>query len=534
MAINEAMLIDSATALGLIEAERVDELRQTARRERCTLMEMLMRHYRLPESAFYQAVATHHKLPFLQPEQLVVDKEIIAKIPVNTLTRRQVFPAKIGDDYYLAMLDPMDSVSLDSVSRSLDKVLYPAISDPDGLSYAIAALQTNHAKTEEFDSVAVFNHIMKQAHVRRASDIHIEPDKTFTRIRMRVDGHMQTLGMRLTKEDSEALINRVKVLANMDISEQRKPQDGGFSYAVKDWKLPETDIRAASAPIRWGERITLRILGEDNNLLNLDNLGMPDLVLERLKHLLNNPYGMLLVTGPTGSGKSTTLYACLREMDASQINILTVEDPVEQTMHNISQVQVSSKVDFADALRSFLRHDPDVILVGEIRDLETAETAIKSAMTGHLVLSTLHTNSAIGAVSRLANLGCDRYLVGSTLAGVLAQRLVRRLCTACKQPHQLTADEAKLFQVDISDNSIHVFKAKGCPACSNTGYVGRLGLYEMLWIDNELGEQIANGASEQELKLCQDYYSLWQAAAEKVLQGETSLNEVRNLYEKVE
>ena len=403
--INESVLISAALQVGLVDSNTVEDFRIRARKERSSILQLLVRHFRFPESAFYQALAKQYAIPFVESHQLVLSDDLSNKVPVNILLTKKVIPVVLDGQVYVAMLDPNDRISLDLIQRSIGEKVMPAIAEPDALRYALATLEgaPTEVVEDDFDAVLFFDDIMKQAYVRRASDIHIEPGRDFTRIRMRVDGMMQTLGMRLSRVETESLVNRIKVLSGMDISEQRIPQDGGLGYAIRDWGLPETDIRVASSPTHRGERITMRILGDADSVLTIDQLGMPEHIATRLRETLKMPHGMLLVTGPTGSGKSTTLYASIRDLNANDINVLTVEDPVEQALPNISQVQMTSKLTFSDVLRSFLRHDPDVILVGEVRDLETAETALKASMTGHLVLSTLHTNDAISAISRLIN-----------------------------------------------------------------------------------------------------------------------------------
>ncbi len=297
------------------------------------------------------------------------------------------------------------------------------------------------------DPVALFDRLLKEAWLRRASDIHVEPGKESCRIRLRVDGVMQPWGPALARPQGEGLVSRIKVLAAMDIAETRATQDGGMAHRIAGWDGDPVDLRVASIPTRFGERVTLRILKSDAGPIGLDALGMPPFMLEALREVLARPHGIVLVTGPTGSGKSTTLYAALRELDLGCLNVLTVEDPIEQFMAGVSQVQVSAKVGFAGALRSFLRHDPDVVLVGEVRDFDTADTALKAATTGHLVLSTLHTNSALGVVSRLADIGCERYLLADTLVGAIAQRLVRRLCRRCRREVDACAEARALFGV---------------------------------------------------------------------------------------
>ncbi|GAB6071120.1 GspE/PulE family protein [Thiomicrorhabdus hydrogeniphila] len=529
---NESLLITAALQVGLVDIDSVNDLRKVARQERKSIFELLMRTFRFPESAFYQALAQQYDLPYIQPQQLVLADDLVAKVSIATLVRKQVFPIYIGEQLYLAMLDPNDRVSLDLIQRTVGKKVLPAIAEPDSLKYALDALDKGDKEDAglKFDSVAVFDEIMKQSYVRRASDIHIEPGRDFTRIRMRVDGLMQVLGLRLSQLDTEALVNRVKVLGGMDISEQRLPQDGGLSYAIRDWNLPEMDIRVASSPTRWGERVTMRILGDANDALTIDQLDMPEHIAKKLRETLNLPHGMFLVTGPTGSGKSTTLYACIRDLNANEMNILTAEDPIEQTMSGISQVQMTSKLKFSDVLRSFLRHDPDVILVGEIRDLETAETALKASMTGHLVMSTLHTNNAISAVSRLVNLGCDRYLVGTTVVGIMAQRLVGKLCDNCKVTYEADNETKQLLGIKNLAEPLTLYKPKGCPVCGGTGYLGRLGLYEVLWVDHKVSEAIVEGVSEKRLRESPSFFSLWDSAKQRVLSGQTSLENVRYFH----
>jgi type II secretory ATPase GspE/PulE/Tfp pilus assembly ATPase PilB-like protein len=368
---------------------------------------------------------------------------------------------------------------------------------------------------------------MKEVYLRRASDVHFEPMEDGMRIRLRVDGQMQEYSRVLTRADEEALMNRIKVLAGLDIAEQRMAQDGAMKYSITNWNIPETDIRVATIPTRWGERGTMRILGQETGRLSLEQLGMPAKMLGEFRCSIKRPYGMILVTGPTGSGKSTTLYGAIRELEVEALNVLTVEDPVEQTIAGISQVQVSTKVGFAQALRSFLRHDPNVILVGEMRDRETVEIGLRAAMTGHLVMSTLHTNDSVGAVTRLADIGAERFLIGSTLIGVLAQRLARRLCAHCREKRPATAEELRIL--DVSD-PVDIFEPVGCSFCLGKGYRGRIGLFEALWIDHDLKLAIAEGAGEGQIRAtAKNLRTLWRDGRDKVLGGQVSLADVLHL-----
>ncbi len=536
MAVSEAVLINAGVQMGLVDAKSINGLKLQARRERIRLLEAVTRAGRFPEAALYQALANMRGIPFLLAKQLKPDMELVARMPQGLMQRRLMLPVKgEGDESLLALADPDDHLSLDSASRATGQRFQPALSDPGTLESVLRREIGGRVPAQidvgdvEADSVRLFDDIMKEAYLRRASDIHLEPTKSGMRIRLRVDGHLQEYGRVLNGVESEALMTRLKVLASLDIAEQRVAQDGGLSYQVVGWEIPPTDIRVATVPTKFGERATLRLLGQETGHLTLEKLGMPEGILGGFRQAIDRPHGMILVTGPTGSGKSTTLYAALRELDAEDLNILTVEDPVEQVMEGITQVQVSGKVSFAQALRSFLRHDPDVILVGEIRDMETAETALKASMTGHLVLSTLHTNDAVGAVSRLVDIGAEHYLIGSTLIGVLAQRLVRRLCPHCRQSRPSTEEErqqlGKEGQIDLQ-----LFDPQGCPHCLGSGFLGRVGLFEALWVDPELSVAIAGGAGEDEIRRnAKGLKTLWQDGCNKVLSGETALSEVLHL-----
>ncbi len=542
MPVNENTLINAGLQVGLVKSSAISRLKTQARRERIGLLEAVVREGRFPVAALYQALADLRGIPFLHTRDLQGDEDIIPKIPANLLQRRLILPVRSSNGVnLLAMANPDDQISIDSVQRASGKRYKPALADPEALDAAIRReLKITNPNVEpsdvttDGDSVALLDSIMKEAYLRRASDIHLEPSKHDLRVRLRVDGHLQDYPKILSPSDSEALMTRIKVLAGLDIAEQRMAQDGGMTYLIQGWETGEMDIRVATIPTRWGERTTLRILGQETNRFNLEQLGMPDAALARLRKAIHWPHGMILVTGPTGSGKSTTLYAALRELDANEINILTVEDPVEQIVPGISQVQVSGKLGFAGALRSFLRHDPDVILVGEIRDLETAQTALKASMTGHVVLSTLHTNDAISAVSRLVDIGAERYLIGSTLIGVLAQRLVRRLCPHCRVSYSATKSERQSLGKN-ADEDLTLWKSNGCPNCLGTGYLGRIGLFETLWMNNRMRQLIAEGVSETQLRsAATGLHTLSMDGRDKVLKGLTSLEEVEHLNIKMD
>ena len=537
MAVVEAALIDAGVQAGIVDQARLDALRLQARRERIRLVEAVARAGRFPEAALYQALADQRNMPFFQAHDLKPDRPALAQLPTKMLQRQPMLPVRKHERLYLVVADPDAGPLLETAQRASGETMELALTAPETLNAAIRRyLDELHPDAErqevvgDSDAVGLLDEIMKDAYLRRASDVHFEPERHGLRVRLRVDGYLQDYLKPLSHAEGEAVITRLKVLAGLDIAEQRMAQDGGMSYQIQHWDVPATDIRVATIPTRWGERVTLRLLGQGSDGLDLPELGMPESILKKFRDVINMPDGILLVTGPTGSGKSTTLYAALRELDSDIQNILTVEDPVEQVIEGISQVQVNVKVGFAQALRAFLRHDPDVILVGEIRDLETAETALKAAMTGHLVLSTLHTNDAVGAITRLVDIGSPHYLVGSTVKGIIAQRLVRRLCPHCKVEREATAEEMIYLEPE-AEHAWVVHESRGCPSCLGSGYLGRIGIYEALWIDRPLRDKIAAGASEEDIRRIAGgkYQTLWQDALAKVRSGQTDLAEVRYL-----
>jgi len=370
--------------------------------------------------------------------------------------------------------------------------------------------------------IKLLNAIFSQAIRANASDIHIEPFETQLRVRFRIDGQLKTM---LTPKPGLAtmLVSRIKVMAKLDIAEKRLPQDGRIALKLGGRAV---DLRISTIPSNYGERVVMRLLDKSAGLLDLADLGMPAPVFKTIQQLLARPHGIFLVTGPTGSGKTTTLYAGLSRLNDNHRNIMTIEDPVEYNIDGISQTQVNSKASmtFAKGLRAILRQDPDVVMIGEIRDIETAEIAVQSSLTGHLVLSTLHTNTAVGAITRLRDMGIEPFLLASSVTGVLAQRLVRRLCPHCKQSHQADRSECELLGVEQAE----IFRAQGCEQCNYTGYQGRLGIYELVLIDEQVQQMIHSGGSELDIEryVRQHSPSLQQTSFARVLAGETSLEEV--------
>jgi general secretion pathway protein E len=373
--------------------------------------------------------------------------------------------------------------------------------------------------------IRLINAILSQAVKENASDVHVEPFEDRLTVRLRVDGAMREI-LEPPRSLAGLIVSRIKVMARLDIAEKRLPQDGRISLRVGGRPV---DVRVSTLPSGHGERVVLRLLDKQAGRLDLAHLGMDPETHGRIKTLINRPHGIILVTGPTGSGKTTTLYAVLGEINDRSRNILTVEDPVEYFIDGIGQTQVNTKVDmsFARGLRAILRQDPDVVMVGEIRDLETAEIAVQAGLTGHLVFSTLHTNTAVGAVTRLRDMGVEPFLLSSTLLAVLAQRLVRLLCPQCKEPYELTAADRQLLGMGDREQGT-VYRPVGCPACRGTGYQGRSGIYELLVVDEPMRQQIHDGASEAgiEQQARRATPSIRDDGLRRILAGHTSIEEV--------
>jgi general secretion pathway protein E len=374
--------------------------------------------------------------------------------------------------------------------------------------------------------IRFINAILSEAVREKASDIHIETFEDKLSVRYRIDGVLSEV-LSPKRALGPLLVSRLKVMARLDIAEKRVPQDGRISVRIAGHAV---DIRMSTIPSAYGERVVLRLLDKQAGHLELKQLAMPDSVLDGFRRTLHCPHGIILVTGPTGSGKTTTLYAGLSEINDAARNILTIEDPVEYMLPGIGQTQVNTKVDmtFARGLRAILRQDPDVVMVGEIRDLETAEIAVQASLTGHLVLSTLHTNTAIGAVTRLQDMGIESFLLSSSLLAVMAQRLVRLLCTHCREPFDASARELELLGVAAAGESTVLYRPTGCPQCNHSGYRGRTGIYELVEIDEALRTLIHDRASEQAMteEARRHYPSIQADGRRRVLAGETSLQEV--------
>lgn len=413
-------------------------------------------------------------------------------------------------------------------SNSIEAMDELDIPDLDQAMAEVATAEDLLNSNDDAPIIKLLNAILAEAIRKNASDIHIETFETQLRVRFRIDGQLKVV---LTPKIQFAsmLVSRIKVMAKLDIAEKRLPQDGRIAIKLGGRAV---DLRISTIPSSFGERVVMRLLDKSSGRLDLTDLGLPDEQLSRLKKLLQKPHGILLVTGPTGSGKTTTLYAGLSRLNDNQRNIMTVEDPIEYNIEGINQTQVNTKAEmtFAKGLRAILRQDPDVVMIGEIRDYETAEIAVQASLTGHLVLSTLHTNTAVGAISRLKDMGVEPFLLSSSLLGVMAQRLVRQICPECGE--QKPADDAECQMLGVA--SAEIMHPVGCEACSYTGYQGRIGIYELLEIDNTVRQMIHSGESDQAIEtyVHQTTPSIYQSAMQLVLNRQTSLEEVMRVVQR--
>jgi general secretion pathway protein E len=431
-------------------------------------------------------------------------------------------------DYFNDLLTSSFSINKDSTS--LSEELTDEF-DLQSFAGSISATEDLLSGSNDTPIIKLINGIISQAVKNRASDIHFEPYEDNLIVRFRVDGILKEI-LKQDSKISSVLISRIKIISGLDISERRLPQDGRVSLSLGD---KDIDVRVSTLPSSYGERIVLRLLDKQASQINIDDLGLPSVILKNYKSSLKNSEGIILFTGPTGSGKTTTLYSGLRHLSDSSQNILTVEDPIEYTLNGIGQTQVNTKTGytFAKGLRAILRQDPDVVMVGEMRDVETAQIGIQASLTGHLVLSTVHTNSAVAAITRLRDMGIESFLLASSLRTVISQRLVRRLCLSCKKEELPSKNSTKLFNLDTNKK---VFTSSGCDDCSNTGYQGRIAIAECIQVDKTLKEMIHNNASENLISehVFKNNQSIDEASSELISKGITSCEElirINNLQE---
>ncbi|MBL51765.1 MAG: type II secretion system protein GspE [Candidatus Marinimicrobia bacterium] len=497
----------------------------------------------LDERELNRYISQQLRIPYLHLGHYDVDKSVMDLIPERTIRTQKMLPLfRLNNTLNLAITDPLDAAPINAARDVTGMKIEPIIvteSEIDNaidLYYGISGFVDVSSSDEEvtdisdlFDEtriVELVDSIITQSQRYRCSDIHIEPRENDIRVRFRIDGRLQDF-QALPKDIHTALISRLKIMSNMDIAETRRPQDGRILFNSSQGRL---DLRISTYPTLYGEKSVLRLLNISEALHSLQDLGFEPATDKKFNSMLVGGEGIILVSGPTGSGKTTTLYSTLNKLEKPDVNIVTVEDPIEYDLGNINQAQVNTKsgVTFASALRSILRQDPDIIMVGEIRDEETVELAIRAALTGHLVFSTIHTNDAASGFTRLLNWGVEPFLIASTVKGILAQRLVRRICKECRKPYNPTPTELKLTGLD-PDKPLEAYKGKGCLACRNTGYKGRIGIYELLLMDGDISDlvlQEAPGYQIQELAHKNGMVTLLNDGVVKIERGDTTLSEV--------
>lgn len=533
---------------GVITEQQLDYALSTKSRDE-KLGDFLIKENFLTEQQLIEVLEFQLGIPHIHLNQYAIEPELIQLIPAELAKRANIMPIRREKNkLFIAMADPMDYFAIEEVRMATGCQIETSIAAKDDLYRTItkyydlqesmdAALsdigtnvgnmETQQEITDE-DSpiVRLVNQIIANGVAQRASDIHFDPQETEFKVRYRIDGVLRT-ERSLPKHMQSVMTARVKIMGNLNITENRVPQDGRIKITVN---YKPIDIRLSTLPTVYGEKIVMRILDLSNAANDIDKLGFTKQNEELFRKMIARPNGIVLITGPTGSGKSSTLYAALSNLNDEEVNIITVEDPVEYQLDGINQIQVKEEVGltFATGLRSILRQDPDIVMIGEIRDFETAQIAVRASLTGHLVLSTLHTNSAVESISRLHDMGIEPFLLSSSLVGVMAQRLVRKICRDCAQTMPATDREKEIFAANgITIDTVR--KGKGCPACNNTGYRGRLAIHEIVPIDRQLKEFIlnrANGTTIRDYMSEQGYNTLLEDGLLKVLDGVTTTEEV--------
>ncbi|WP_419824133.1 GspE/PulE family protein [Anoxybacterium hadale] len=541
---------------GTLKKEQLTEVLIKQKNSNKRLGELLIEEMMVTEEQILETLEQQFGLDRVHLDRINIDKQAVLSVPESLASKYTLIPIGVeGEKIRVAIADPLNIFALDDVKiasgyevevviasrheilKYIDRFYSSQFAQKaaEELSKEHRQEEERHARTDESidikdaPAVKLVDSIIKEAVKSNASDIHIEPFEDYIKIRNRIDGELRET-MRSGKGALGALITRIKIMADLNIAEKRLPQDGRIITRVDNLDI---DLRVSVLPTVYGEKIVIRILKRDSFLVSKHDMGLQEHELILLNRMIKHPHGIILVTGPTGSGKSTTLYSILNDLNTPNKNIITVEDPVEYVLEGINQVHVNTKIGmtFATGLRSILRQDPDIIMIGEIRDMETAEIAIRSAITGHLILSTMHTNDAPSTAVRLADMGIEPYLAATSLVGVISQRLVRRICPECRAAYEATSRE-KIILNHSMDSPLTLYRGKGCPRCGNTGYSGRVGVYEIMEISKEHREMIMEGKSSDELRnlsIEKGMRTLRTSCDELVLNGTTTVDELAKI-----
>lgn len=537
---------------GIITSEQLHAALDAQKITGGKLGDTLIKNRALTEDLLYKVLESQYNIPYVDLNSIYIDPKVPKLIPEAVASKHLLIPIKLEKGKLIvAMSDPLDMFAKDDIRIITGLQIESAIAVPNDIHRCIKRFydvtetaenavkeynlqgQADYEDVYEEDAdvtnapmVRLVNSIITQAVRSKASDIHIEPFDKFVRIRYRIDGDLRE-AMKPSKNTHSAIVTRIKIMGKMNISEKRTPQDGRVETVIEGIPI---DMRISVLPTVYGEKIVIRLLDQSNLVVRKEDLGFTPTNLTLFEKILKIPEGIILVTGPTGSGKTTTLYSVLKEMNSIQKNIITVEDPVEYKIEGVNQVQVNNKagLTFASGLRSILRQDPDIVMVGEIRDAETAQIAIRAAITGHVVLSTLHTNDTVSTISRLEDMDVEKYLVSSAVKGIVSQRLVKKICAKCKTTYEPTLNDQKILKLEPS-SLVLLSRGTGCNACNHTGYSGRIAIHEVLVVDKEIRKCIAMDAPTDEIERVakkNGLVPLSETCKELVLEGITTIDEM--------
>ncbi|NLL91052.1 MAG: Flp pilus assembly complex ATPase component TadA [Ruminococcaceae bacterium] len=550
------------TDAGVISEEQLGKALALGREQKKRLGEVLIDNKIITERQLIDVLKFQLGVDFIDLTKVDIPVQMAQLLPKNIAMKHEIVPVRVaGDTIYVAMSDPLNFVAIEEVKSATKKRVIPMIATKNAADRAIQVLYGNENVSRAIDDmqksmsidivqpigdlvesgevddqsapgIRLVNSIIERGAQENASDIHMEPRENGFVIRMRIDGVLHEI-LTVPQNLQSSVISRIKIMGDMDIAERRIPQDGRSHIRVKGRDI---DLRISTLPTNYGEKVVVRFLEKSTSLLTSDGIGLTGKMLENYNELISNANGVILIAGPTGSGKTTTMYTMVTTLNREEVNLVTLEDPIEYNIDGVNQVQINEKVGmtFANGLRAILRQDPDIIAVGEIRDGETAEIAMRAAITGHLVLSTIHTNSAIATLDRLLDIGVEPYLIASALKGVIAQRLLRKICPNCKEPYIPDEDELVSMGLDpVKSKDVRFYRGKGCPECLNIGYRGRTAAFEMLVLNSEIKQKFRENAPHHELEEAvyrsPNFETMSRNVLRLVLEGKTTVSEAKRI-----